>query len=420
MIGMRALRASSFALISLCVRWQQQEQPDRQQLEQHRRRHGRHGRSRDRRHRQRRHAGAGHHRVVRPRRGFHAQDHFYDVPYPSDLRLTAQGTPDLTGIPYPSFLTTIAGLVQVAMSTPASRSCPSPYLRLRRGAPRARPVAGHRRGQELDDPPRRRRPRVEHARRARPDGRVTPPSDGWVPDNLLAIAQRPGFVLHPMRKYAFVVMKALGDANKKPLGSPAALEDLKAGKAPAGAKGAAALALDPPLWDTLKMMGVDASGVAAATVFTTGDVVAETADLASKLAAKYTITIDGLAYNAANGAIQNRYCELLATVTYPQFQQGTPPFDTGSFAAAGATASRPSSGRGRARHHHVAVRPDAGERLPPRHVLPRLRRLQHGGRGPRHVGAQHRQLRPRDRTRRRRRPTDGTAPRAATWATPGA
>src|SRR5262249_1632655 len=80
----------------------------------------------------------------------------------------------------------------------------------------------------------------------------TPPVDGWVPANMLAAAPRPGFVLHPGRKHAFVVMRSLKDAAGHPLGVPAALADLEAGKAPSGAKGAAALALYAPLWDTLK------------------------------------------------------------------------------------------------------------------------------------------------------------------------
>ena len=37
---------------------------------------------------------------------------------------------------------------------------------------------------------------------------TTPPADDFVPDNLLAIAPRPGFVLVGKRKYAFVVLRA--------------------------------------------------------------------------------------------------------------------------------------------------------------------------------------------------------------------
>jgi hypothetical protein len=258
-----------------------------------------------------------------------SQDHFYDFPYPSDLRLTKNGTPDLTGLPYPSFLTQITTLVQTAMEHPGFPVVPVAYFNF--SAPLAsldasQVVAADKTSTillvDVD-------PASPDRGALTPVVATTPPMDGWVTGNLLAIAARPGFVLYPDRKYAFVVMKALGDANGQPLVAPAALDDLRAGKAPAGADGQAALALYEPLWDTLGKIGVDATKVAAATVFTTGDVVASNADLASKLAAKYPVTIDGLQPYVDPGATQTRYCALTGTVTYPQFQTGTPPFDSG-------------------------------------------------------------------------------------------
>jgi hypothetical protein len=254
--------------------------------------------------------------------------HFYDVPYPSDLRLSSTGTPDLTGLPFPSFLQTIPGLVTVAAEHPGFPVVPVAYFRFDAALPsldvsQVIPASTSSPILLVDVDP------TSSTRGALfPTVATTPPSDGWVSDFTLAIAQRPGFVLHPSRKYAFVVLRSLKDANGLPLGSPPALEDLKAGTAPPGTQGAAAVTLYKPLWDTLKMIGVDSAQVAAATVFTTGDVVASNADLASKLAAKYPVTIQNLAVNPANFAIQDRYCELLGKVTYPQFQQGTPPFDT--------------------------------------------------------------------------------------------
>lgn len=255
-------------------------------------------------------------------------DHFYDFPYPSDLRLTGKGTPDLTGLPFPSFLQTIPLLRDAAMDHPGFPVVPVAYFRFSAPLPaidvaqvipadKASPIL-------LVD--------VDPASSDRgaltPLVATTPPADGWVTDYTLAAAPRPGFVLHPKRKYAFVVMKSLGDADGKPLAAPAGLDDLKAGKAPAGAKGEAAAALYAPLWETLKTVGVAADDVAAATVFTTGDVVAETADLATALSAKYTVTVQDLHVDPDDGADHPRYCELVGKVTYPQFQKGTPPFDT--------------------------------------------------------------------------------------------
>jgi hypothetical protein len=258
-----------------------------------------------------------------------SQNHFYDFPYPSDLRLTAQGTPDLTGLPFPSFLEGIPPLITVAMDHPGFPVVPVAYFSFTNALATldaSKVIAATKTSSillvDVD-------PSSDERGTLTPTVATTPPMDGWVPDNLLAVAQWPGFVLHGNRKYAFVVMKSLNDASGKPLEASATLTALAAGKAPSGANGAAAVTLYQPLWDTLKMIGVDASSVAAATVFTTGDVVADNATLASKTAAAYPTTIDNLSFNAANAAIQDRYCELLGTITYPQFQQGTPPFDTG-------------------------------------------------------------------------------------------
>jgi hypothetical protein len=255
-------------------------------------------------------------------------DHFYDFPYPSDLRLTAQGTPDLRGLPFPSFLQTMETLRKVAMEHPGFPVVPVAYFRFSAEIPAldAKQVILADKGSpillvDVD-------PASDQNGSLVPTVATTPPPDGWVSDNVLAAAPRPGFVLHPRRKYAFVVMKSLKDRSGKALGAPAALDDLRAGKAPAGAQGAAARDLYASLWPALAKAGVDGAGVAAATVFTTGDVVSDLADLTTKLGAKYPVTIDKLHVDPDDGASHPRYCELVGEVTYPQFQQGTPPFDT--------------------------------------------------------------------------------------------
>lgn len=255
-------------------------------------------------------------------------EHFYDFPYPSDLRLTSQGTPDLTGLPYPTFLPTIPALQKTAMEHPGYPVVPVAYFRF------SAPLAGLDASQVIPadkgssillvdiDPASGERGALT------PVVATTPPEDGWVPANLLAVAARPGFVLHPRRKYAFVVMKALGDAESKPLSAPAALDDLRAGKGPAGSPGQAAVDAYKPLWETLSLIGADAAEVAAATVFTTGDVVEETANLSAALQAKYPLTITDLAVDPDDGAAHPRFCEIKGKITYPQFQKGEPPFDT--------------------------------------------------------------------------------------------
>jgi hypothetical protein len=257
-----------------------------------------------------------------------SQAHFYDFPYPSDLRLTKTGTPDLTGLPFPSFLTQMPSLVASAMEHPGFPVVPVAYFDF------SAPLASLDSTQVIVadvtspillvdvDPASSQRGTLT------PVVATTPPMDGWVTGNLLAVAARPGFVLYPDRKYAFVVMKALDDASGLPLTPPPALEELRLGKAPEGTNGAAALTLYQPLWDTLGKLGVDTANVAAATVFTTGDVVASNAQIAAALAAKYPVTIDDLVPYADPPAMQDRFCPLTGTITLPQFQQGTPPFNT--------------------------------------------------------------------------------------------
>lgn len=257
---------------------------------------------------------------------------FYDFPYPSDLRLTDKGTPDLTGLPFPSVLPAIPALVTAAMEHPGFPVVPVAYFRFSAPLPqldasalipadKASPIL------LVDVDP-------DSAERGAltPVVATTPPTDDWVSENMLAAAARPGFVLHPKRKYAFVVMRSLNDADGAKLSVPAALSDLLDGKAPSGALGDKALELYKPLWETLKTIGVDAAEVAAATVFTTGDVVQENANLATALAPKYPTPIQDLHVDADDGAAHDTYCELVGKITFPQFQKGTPPFNTeGSF-----------------------------------------------------------------------------------------
>jgi len=133
-------------------------------------------------------------------------------------------------------------------------------------------------------------------------------------------------VLRPKTKYAFVVQRTLQDAQGRMLGQSPTIEALK----PPGAQAASALGqLYAPLWTALQKLGVSLDQVAAATVFTTGDVVADTAASTDKLLQKYSVTINDLKVDSDGGASASRLCMLTGTVSYPQFQTGTPPFSSG-------------------------------------------------------------------------------------------
>ncbi|MEZ4268296.1 MAG: hypothetical protein R3F39_18180 [Myxococcota bacterium] len=255
-------------------------------------------------------------------------DHFYDFPWPSDLRLTEAGTPAMTRIPSPVGVDLISAIVAISDERPGFSVTPVAWFRFSAApAPRERAdiLAADAASPILlvdVDPDSPERGRLY------PLVAATLPGDAWVPEHLLAVAARPGFVLAPDRTYAFVVRRSANDAAGQPLGVAADLQRLARGEVPAGARGAAAAELYAPLWPTLDSLGVPRGEVAAATVFTTGDVVAETARLSDGVLADYDATIANLQVDPDDGADHPRYCELVGTLTVPQFQRGKAPFDT--------------------------------------------------------------------------------------------
>lgn len=256
-------------------------------------------------------------------------DHFYDFPYPSDLRLRSDGTPDLAGFPNPRPIGTIEDLRALAEQRRGFPVVPVAWFRFSAALPPQDPThvlnGDEAAGFWLIDVD----PASPERGRRFPTVAATPDADDYVPDHLLAVAPRPGVVLAPHRRYAFVVPRVLDGAGR-PLGVPRALAELEQGATPTGIpadRANAARDLYAPLWSTPMPTGVAPTDVAAATVFTTGDVVADLADLSTALRAKYSVTISGLAL-AADGD-HDGFCALVGKVTYPQFQRGTPPFNRG-------------------------------------------------------------------------------------------
>ncbi|XXX73363.1 hypothetical protein WMF30_37560 [Sorangium sp. So ce134] len=254
---------------------------------------------------------------------------FYDLPYPSDLRLTRRGTPDLTGFPYPPDFPIAAGLREIAMDRPGFPVVPVAYFRF--SGPLAPRDAEELLAADGGSPVLL----VDLDAAGSPGGRLlpvvatTPAADAYVPEGLLAAAPRPGIVLRARRRYAFAVTRALLDAAGEPAGASAAFEDLKAGRAPSGAAAPgfrAAAAAYAPLWPALEAAGVDPDDVIAATVFTTGDVVEELFALSTAVLAQHEAEIHDLRVDPDDGSHAG-YCELVGQVRLPQFQRGTPPFD---------------------------------------------------------------------------------------------
>lgn len=255
------------------------------------------------------------------------ENRFYDFPFPSDLRLTANGAPDLNGVPHPTSVAFWNDWANLAMDRRGVSTLPVAYFRFSADLAPHDPqtiVAADKTSPilfiDID-------PNSSERGRLIPTVASTAEIDDYIPEHTLEVAPRPGFVLHENRQYAVVILTSLLDVNGKELAPSSALADLRAGKTIAGPRGANAQKMYAPLWETLTQIGIDATNVASATVFTTGDVVADNYAVSEKVRAVHKITIDNLQIDPDDGLAHDRYCELVASVKYPQFQKGTPPFD---------------------------------------------------------------------------------------------
>jgi hypothetical protein len=152
--------------------------------------------------------------------------------------------------------------------------------------------------------------------------------DAYTDAGVLALAPLRGAILRPATRYALVVRRAWGDAEGADLGVPEPLWQLAHGRLPASGWTEQSAATFRPLWEALDALGVPRDEVAAATVFTTGNVVADLADLSERVRAAHDAELGALAVDAADGAAHERFCELHGELTVPQFQAGRPPFDT--------------------------------------------------------------------------------------------
>jgi hypothetical protein len=254
-------------------------------------------------------------------------DDFFAFTLPSDLRLDADGTPDLTG--FPSSRTSIVGdLLEVADTRPGWPTIPVAYFRFTAPlAPRDASVIFAPEASSpfllLDvDPDSPDRGALV------PTIATTLAPDRYTGDGLVAVAAVPGWVLHPERTYAFLVRRDANGWDGNAIEAEPTMAALLRGETPSAAWGADAAANYAPLRETLATIGLAPDDVATATVFTTGDVVAALHTMVEGVRARDHVTIEGLALDPDDGADHPRYCELVGTVSMPQFQAGMPDFDT--------------------------------------------------------------------------------------------
>ena len=246
-------------------------------------------------------------------------DTFWNLPFPSDLRLDATGAPLMTGFPNPR---NVALLNSLLVDVPDRRGWPtmaSAYIRFTADVP-ARAITdvitdGSVLLLDID-------PASPERGASYPVVAQTLPVDGYVPSGLVALAPRPGIVLRANTAYAYVVTTAFAPG----FAPPAGLADLAHGRTPAGALGGAAATLYAPLWDALGTAGVAVDDVLVATVFTTGDEIARTRKRSEAVRATYHPAITNLA--VVDGDTLDGFCHLSGTIDMQQFQVGAPPFST--------------------------------------------------------------------------------------------
>ena len=257
--------------------------------------------------------------------------HFFDLPFPTELRRNSDGSLKMDDFPNRYHLKTIsryqhlistgfgystAGTIYFYVSGPIQeKNLPaSPADSVRAGASvflvdvdPASPERG------------RRIPVLTYFYRDNP-------SLGMGPKNLLAVLPWPGFVLREKTTYAAVVMKELGGADGRPLEASADFQALAQGKTPAAKLGSKAVEVYAPLWTWLKDAGISAEEVAGATVFRTGDPTAVMLRIFEK-AAKMTPLQPEAPLQVAREYPD--YYVLSGSYSAPQFQTGKPPYKNG-------------------------------------------------------------------------------------------
>lgn len=252
---------------------------------------------------------------------------FFDLPYPSDARLDAKGAPDIAAYPNPA-LVIIDQFKKIANQRKGFPVVSVGFFRFDAPlAPRDPNAAlpGDKSQQilllDIDE-------KSPEKGRFLPVVASTPNPDGYVPEYLLAVSPRPGVIMSPSRKYAYVVRRGAKDAAGNPLKPSPGLEKLAKGQSPGGSRGDALVPMYAPLFAALDAAGIARDDVAAATVFTTGDMVADTAELTKKLSDAYPAVIKDYALETIPSLQNAPFCHLTAKINLPQFQKGKPPFDT--------------------------------------------------------------------------------------------
>jgi len=258
---------------------------------------------------------------------------FFDQPFPFDLRRHPDGRPDLTGFPNPFGLKVVDSYVEpIEASVDGFSPVGTVYLRFDAPLdPAAFPTPGETTSTDaaavlVSLTPSSPAYGVPVPLEFSYYGDI-PPADGYYMEPyLLMVKPLQGFPLRENEKYALVVRRELGDADKKILGAADLLERILRGDALDKDQEPVRNALSPAL-DWLDEAGIPRGRIAALTVFT---VARPTAEL--ERAAEYVRTqlpapqLDGVIKKHAHHDNHTLYKGVYVA---PNFQAGDPPYDSG-------------------------------------------------------------------------------------------
>jgi hypothetical protein len=145
------------------------------------------------------------------------------------------------------------------------------------------------------------------------------------PPNLLAALPLQGVPLQPLTSYVAVVLRSLKDAQGQPLGVSLSMAQLAAGVQPVGMP-AAAFDVYQRALSALGMAGVTASQIAGLASFTTWDPVSGMTPFLTDVLSRPLPT--PIAPFTPAEVFPN-FCVYQTTINMPDYQQGTPPYNTG-------------------------------------------------------------------------------------------
>jgi hypothetical protein len=234
---------------------------------------------------------------------------FWNYPWPSDQRLDESGAPDIVGFPNPRNIAVLSDLLSLVPERRGWPMMPVGYVRFTQPVALGDEAQVRTKGPlalvDIDPSSPERGARF-------PLLAAAVPEDRYVPSGVVALAPVPGIVLRAATKYAFVITNEdETDGGFGALVRPDSFDESS----------------DPDLWLALDGTGIPRDHVIAATVFTTGDETARVRARSEAVRAGYSPAVTTL--QLVGGDTYDGFCRLSGEIAMPQFQTGTPPFDTG-------------------------------------------------------------------------------------------